>query len=84
MTRKIVRVEISPEDALRDMLAGLRQARVEADLSWDDVDRAARLPAGTCARLEIEIDHPMAGRALPKNAIERIAALLGVGFTIKW
>lgn len=67
-----------------DMLAALRQARLDAELSPAEIDRAARLKMGTCAGLEDELDNPIKGRLIASDAVFKIAKLLGIRFAISW
>lgn len=84
MTRRLIVADVYSRSAKNDMLSALRDARIEADLSTIEVDQAARLKPGTCARLETELVSPSRSRGIPVEAIERIARLMGVAFRLRW
>lgn len=80
MTRQRIIANVYSRSAISDMISALRDARLEASLSQSEIDHAARLRPGSCARLESEIETPSKKRSLPTGDLERIARLLGVRF----
>jgi hypothetical protein len=61
------------------LVTELQRARLEAGLSCDEVDRAARLRPGTCARIE----ENKSDRSLRGDEFFKIAKILGIKFSIR-
>lgn len=77
-------VDEPQQSSYEGLIAALRARRAELDLSAAEVDRAARLPEGSCLLVEAEALDPNSGRKRPIDwtKLFKIAKVLGLKFRL--